>query len=386
MSKGIDEVNNVVKNIEQKVLATFDYLHRNPEISWEEVNTTAYLKKTLEENGCETITFGDSTGVVGKYGNFTKGLPVVAIRADIDALWQEVDGEFQANHSCGHDAHMAMVLGVLEKFRETPKIADKVAVKFLFQPAEEVGAGALKMVGDGVMDDVDYLYGVHLRPEAETAMGKATPVIVHGATKTIHVRLKGDDAHGARPHLNENAIEIGAEIVNLISKIHLDPTVPHSVKMTKFEAGGKSANIIPGSATFSFDLRAQNNEAMEILVEKVHAVFDAVRNLYTAELEVTGMHGIAAAETNEEAISIMAQAIGNVLGTENVDQPLVTPGGDDFHFYTIKNPELKATMLGLGCGLKPGLHHPKMTFDHAALMNGANILHEAILQTYRLDA
>lgn len=378
-------VNQLKQKLEEKVLNVFDYLHSHAEISWEEEKTTEYIKTILEENNCEAITFDDMTGVVGKFGNFDQDLPVVAVRADIDALWQEVNGTFQPNHSCGHDAHMAMVLGVLWKLQETPEIAEKIAVKFIFQPAEEVGAGALKLVEKHVIDDVDYLYGVHLRPEVETAMGSATPVIVHGATKTIQVEVKGDDAHGARPHLNKNAIEIGTELVDLISKIHLDPRVPYSVKMTKFEAGGKSANIIPGSASFSFDLRAQNNEVMEELEKKVLAIFAAVRDLYDIHLEVTGTHGIAAAKTNDEAIAIMSQAIENVLGADQLDQPLVTPGGDDFHFYTIKNPRLKATMLGLGCGLKPGLHHPNMTFERDALMNGVNILYEAILQTYKVN-
>ncbi|MFC5589879.1 M20 peptidase aminoacylase family protein [Sporosarcina soli] len=375
-------MNKMKSTVETKVIDTFNYLHENAEISWEEVNTTKYIKETLEKYGCETITFEQSTGVIGKYGDFSKGLPVVAIRADIDALWQEVDGKFQPNHSCGHDAHMAMVLGVLWKLKEKPGLEENVAIKFIFQPAEEVGEGALKMVEEGAVDDVDYLYGVHLRPIEETAMGSAAPVIVHGATKTIEVQVAGADAHGARPHLNTNAIEVGTEIVNLLSKIHLDPRIPHSAKMTKFEAGGKSANIIPGSGSFSFDLRAQNNEVMEELVGKVHAIFESIRNLYDIKLEVTKERGIAAAKTNEEAISIMGKSIENVLGVDKVDAPLVTPGGDDFHFYTIKKPSLKATMLGLGCDLAPGLHHPKMTFNTEALINGVDILFDAIIQTY----
>lgn len=369
---------------QDKVLDTFHYLHEHAEISWEETETTKYIEDLLIKSGCRVTTFDDCTGVIGEFGNFDSNLPVVAIRADIDALWQEVNGTFKANHSCGHDAHMSMVLGVLWKLEQFPNLKEKVAIKFIFQPAEEKGAGALKMVEKHVVDNVDYLFGVHLRPVQETAMGRATPVIVHGATHMFGVTIKGEDAHGARPHLNHNAIEIGTEIVNMLSKIHLDPRVPYSVKMTNFHAGGKSTNIIPGSASFALDMRAQDNETMKTLETKVTDVFESIRNLYNVDLEITEESGIAAAKTNAAAIDIMKSAIKDTLGEDNVDPPLVTPGGDDFHFYTIERPSLKATMLGLGCDLKPGLHHPYMTFDKDALKNGVDILFQAILTTYRI--
>lgn len=373
------------RTIEERVKATFHHLHNHAEISWEETETTAYLAKRLTEAGCKVTTFDDCTGVIGEYGNFDSSIPIIGLRADIDALWQEVDGTFQANHSCGHDAHMAMVLGTLWTLLQKPELRDDIAVKFIFQPAEEKGAGALKMVEKRVIDDVDYLFGIHLRPHQETKMGRATPVIVHGATRLYEGIIKGEDAHGARPHLTRNAIEIGAQIVHMLSHIRLDPRVPHSVKMTRFHAGGKSSNIIPGNATFSLDLRAQTNEAMAQLEGKVQDILDAVGASSGVQIEITHTDGIAAAQTSEEAIRIMKQAIAHTLGPDYVDPPLVTPGGDDFHFYTIKKPELKATMVGLGCGLKPGLHHPHMTFNHDALINGVNILTQAVLTTYGLE-
>lgn len=376
---------NANKNtIKQQILDTFHYLHNHAEISWEETETTKYIEKILRDSGCRVTTFDDCTGVIGEYGNFNNRLPVVAIRADIDALWQEVNGKFQANHSCGHDAHMAMVLGLLWTLHEHPELKEKIAVKFIFQPAEEDGNGALKMVEKGVVDDADYLFGIHLRPKQEMEMGRATPVIVHGATRSIHAAIAGDDAHGARPHLNQNAIEIGAQIVTMLGKIHLDPRVPYSVKMTNFHAGGKSTNIIPGSAAFALDLRAQNNELMDELEQKVIYIFDAIRNLYNVEVEISNNVGVAAAKTDEAAIAIIQEAIKDTLGEGKIDPPLVTPGGDDFHFYTIKKPALKATMIGLGCDLEPGLHHPNMTFNKDALKNGVDILYQAVLNIYEI--
>jgi len=372
------------KTIDQRVNDTFRYLHENAEISWEEVQTTKYIERLLKESGCKVRTFDNCTGVIGDYGNFNSGLPVVAVRADIDALWQEVDGEFQANHSCGHDAHMSMVLGLLWRLEQEDGLIDKIAVRFIFQPAEEKGSGALKMVEENVVDDVDYLFGVHLRPIQEAEMDHATPVIVHGASKMFSGVIKGEDAHGARPHLNHNAIEIGAQLINMLRQIHIDPLVPHSVKVTGFQSGGKNTNIIPGNASFSLDLRAQTNEEMDRLYSKVNNIVESLKSLYDVDIELTSTGEIAAAKLNNDAIEIMRQAIKDSLGEKGLDAPLITPGGDDFHYYTIKKPSLKATMLGLGCDLKPGLHHPYMTFDEKALQNGTDILYNAVKGVYSL--
>ncbi|MBD8004540.1 M20 peptidase aminoacylase family protein [Bacillus norwichensis] len=366
------------EHFKQQVYDTFNYLHAHPEISWEEENTNQFVKEQLEKAGCTVRTFNGSTGVIADFGDPANGNPVVAIRADMDALWQEVDGKFQANHSCGHDAHMTMVLGAVWKLTKDPSIKDKVTVRFIFQPAEEVGDGALKMVEKGAVDDVDYLFGIHLRPVQEAPDGYATPAIIHGAASSIECDIIGDDAHGARPHLTSNAIEVGTHIVNAINAIHLDPTVPHSVKVTKFHAGGKSTNIIPGQASLAFDLRAQTNQHMKMLKNKVYETLEATEQLFQSKIKITDDYGIPAAEVAPEAKEITEQAISNILGPDHTMDPLMTPGGDDFHFYTIKRPELKATMIGLGCDLKPGLHHPYMTFNREALFKGIDIITEVV--------
>ena len=361
--------------LKEKVHDIFHHLHAHPEVSWKEEKTTQYIAAILKENGCRVQTFPDCTGVIGEMG---EGRPVVAVRADIDALWQEVDGEFRPNHSCGHDAHMAMVLGVLYSLKNQTLNG---TVRFIFQPAEEKGTGALKMVEKGVVDDVDFLYGVHLRPIQEIPHGTAAPVILHGAARFIKGKITGEDSHGARPHLTANAIEVGADLIKLIHGIHLDPMIPHSAKMTAFQAGGESSNIIPGSASFSLDIRSQTNEIMEALVEKIEAGTEMLAQYHGVKIDLETRANVAAAVPNQEAQAKLEKAIAAVLGKENVKPPLVTTGGDDFHFYTIKRPQLKATMLGLGCDLKPGLHHPKMTFNHDALWLGVQILTAGIVET-----
>ncbi|UAC49597.1 M20 peptidase aminoacylase family protein [Bacillus aquiflavi] len=371
MKATINELKPIIKEI-------FTHLHEHPEVSWKEYETTNYLKDLLEHIGFTPKTFPDSTGLTVGLGT---GPITVGLRTDIDALWQEVDGQYKAHHSCGHDAHMTMALGVLLLFKKKG-YQPLGKLKVIFQPAEEKGTGALKMVEMGVVDDIDFLYGVHLRPVQELENGKATPAIMHGAAKFIAGKIYGEDAHGARPHLGQNAIEIGAALVNELSKIHADPMVPYSVKMTQFHAGGESSNIIPGRASFHLDVRAQTNDVMEYLTSKISKVAQAVSSLYDVSISLETKAAVAAAKVNKDAQNFMKEAIIDSIGRDNLVEPIITTGGEDFHFYTLKKPRLKATMLGLGCDLKPGLHHPKMTFDQTALYTGIEILAKTIIRTF----
>ena len=145
----------------------FNYLHANPEKSWHEFGTTQYIASYIKEMGLEPITFNDLTGL---YVDIGSGSPVVGLRTDIDALWQEVDGVLQANHSCGHDGHMTMALGALKALQKKHQ-PEHGTIRVLFQPAEEKGAGALAFVEKGIVDTIDYLYGVHVRPVQELKNG-----------------------------------------------------------------------------------------------------------------------------------------------------------------------------------------------------------------------
>lgn len=371
---------DIIQGLKPKLNRIFEYLHSNPEIGWQEVKTTAFIKETLELEGIQVDVFEGMTGLVATLG---EGQPVVGLRADIDALWQEVDGVFQGNHSCGHDAHITMVLGVIFLLQQLEELTG--TYKFIFQPAEEKGTGALEMVRHGVVDEMDFLYGVHLRPQVECPNGMATPAILHGAARFIQGRIVGEDSHGARPHLNANAVQLGADLVHMLNGIHMNPLIPYSVKMTQFQAGGDSPNIIPGSGSFSIDLRAQTNEVMSALTEKVDKIITALCMQYGVEVNTQITANIAAAVESDEATRIMATAIGRVIGEKFLAAPVVTTGGDDFHFYTLERPHLKATMLGLGCGLEPGLHHPRMTFDRNALFVGIEILAQALILTSSMN-
>jgi len=369
----------VLHEVKPIVEEVFQHLHSHPEISWKEVETTQYLKELLENEGFEVQTFEDSTGLVVTVGS---GQPCIGLRTDIDALWQEVDGEYQANHSCGHDAHMTIAVGALLVLKKLG-IPQTGRLKVLFQPAEEKGKGALSFIDKGLVDDIDYLYGVHLRPTQEISNGYSAPAIMHGSVKMLTGSIRGNDAHGARPNQGQNAIEVMALLVQAIHSIHLDPMVPHTAKVTMFQSGGESTNIIPGNGIFSIDLRAQTNEMMDTLVEEVDRTIRFISDFSKVEISYDITSEIAAAQVNETAVNIMAKAIADTVGEEFLVPPIVTPGGEDFHYYTLKRPSVKATMLGLGCGLTPGLHHPKMKFNQDSLLTGIEVLARAVMGTFK---
>ncbi|MED3786938.1 M20 peptidase aminoacylase family protein [Peribacillus frigoritolerans] len=375
----------LLNEMKPQILEIFHHLHENPEVSWNEYQTTSYISKILHQNDLEVTSFVDMPGIVGNwYPEEVRNNITVGLRADMDALLQEVGGRIRANHSCGHDAHMTIVLGVLLVLKKMGTILPGT-LKFIFQPAEEVGEGALKMIEKQVLEDVDFLYGLHLRPIQELKNGQASSGIIHGSADTVYGEIHGFDGHGARPHLTLNAIEVITAIVDQIKGIRLNPEISYSVKMTQFSAGGENANIIPGSAKFSLDLRAQTNEAMDELIEKVDDVLNKMSVFHNCQISFKHKERVYAASIDQEAERFMEKAIEKTLGANGVVMPIITPGGEDFHFYTKERPAIKATMLGVGCDLEPGLHHPNMVFNHDAIFTGIEILTRAVIETFSKD-
>ncbi|RKJ59677.1 M20/M25/M40 family metallo-hydrolase, partial [Butyricicoccus sp. 1XD8-22] len=148
------------------------------------------------------------------------------------------------------------------------------------------------------------------------------------------------------------------------------------------QAGGDNRNIIPGNGSFGIDVRAQSNEIMAELKQKFSTIIEGVRQSFNANIDYKFTIEMPAAIINKEAINFAKDGIRKVIGEENLVDTLNTSGGDDFHFYTIKNPHLKATMIGLGCDLAPGLHHPYMKFNLNSLEIGSEILVETVLSTF----
>lgn len=359
------------------VLEHYNYLHTIPELGFQEFKTSDYLASKMEAAGYRvTRGINGTTGIVAELDSGVPG-PLLALRADMDALGHIIDGEHCARHTCGHDAHSSVVLTAAQEIiREG--IVKKGRLRILFQPAEELGSGAIAMVEGGALDDVDMILGFHLRPVEECVLGEAVPAMHYSASSTFEVTFHGKPAHGARPHLGVNALEAAAQAVMAVKAIPLPPHLTWSVKATRFLCDAGVTNSIPDRATVCWDLRSAQNDLMQTLKEKVKLAIEHSAAALGATADVVLTKEIPAAEIHDEATLLISDAIVDVLGPQGLTEPKSTAGGEDFFFYPRLRPEVKAGFWGLGTNLKPGLHHPDMHFDLNSLEVGVRVFKRCV--------
>ena len=244
-------------------------LHEMPELALHEKRTSAYVAEKLKALGIETHeNVGGSTGVVGIIRGTEPG-PVFMLRADMDALPFVIDGKPCCIHACGHDGHTAMLLAAASRLKDKIK---RGTLKLLFQPAEETLQGAPVIIKAGVIDDVDYALGAHIRPIQDVPAGMLCAAVRHTASTTLTIVIKGRGAHASRPHLGINAIDAACALMNGIQAIWLDPKMSWSAKATQIHADSGATNTVPDLARITYDCRAQTNELMDDLLAQIRRV------------------------------------------------------------------------------------------------------------------
>lgn len=361
-------------DLTRQVLDWHAWLDAHPEPAWREHQTTAYLVEQLASMGIRSRLVEGRTGAIAELGT---GPRWVGVRADLDAIWMGGEEDGYAVHSCGHSAHMAVVLGVAKLLSQRP-LPDGLGVRFLLQPAEETGAGAPDLIGRGALDGMTDLFGLHLRPVQELEVGRFAPALHSGASAIGIVTITGEDAHGARPHLGRNAIDPLVALHQVLPAIRYSPAESYSAKITRVRAGGVSLNVIPGPAEVALDLRAQRNDVIEGLQQRIADALRGIAATYGVTMEVQWRPGMPAAEVHPVAAATLATAIREVAGDEVLADEIVTTGADDFHHYGKGRPELRTAMLAVGAGVDPGLHVPTMTYDTGPLPAAVAILARAL--------
>ncbi len=352
-------------------------LHRHPELSWGEHRTVEALEAELGRMGipCRRVA---GTGLVADLPG-PEGVPIVALRADTDALpIQEETGLPFASvhdgvmHACGHDGHSAMLLGAAAMLADERLTAP---VRLLWQPAEEKAAGAKAMIEAGCLDGVGLIFGGHVDRHYEAGLLVVTDGAVNASTDTFHIDIHGQDAHGARPHDSIDAIVVGSLMVMAIQTIvsrEINPAHPSVVTVGSFQAG-QAPNVIAGRARIEGTIRAQEPHVREQLRQAVERIARSVGELHGAAVDVALRTGTPPLHNQPLPTAIARDAAEAVVGAERV-VPLVfaNMGGEDFAFFLDHVPgcyiRFGAQVLG-----REGFpaHSSRFDFDEQALATGA---------------
>lgn len=367
-----------IRESKDLIVKTRRDLHLIPEPAYTEKKTADYVARYMKAQGLDVHTGIARFGVVGVMDTGKPGKTLL-IRSDMDALpiAEETGLEFAsihagAMHACGHDGHMAMVLGaatVLNKIKDTLK----GTIKFLFQPAEEGPGGAKPMIEQGVMENptVDYAIGCHLWPAiAEGTIGvKAGPLMA--AMDRFDLRIIGRGGHGAMPHLCLDALEVGTQVVNALQRIvsrQMDPLQPSVVTVGSFHAGS-TFNVIPGEAEISGTTRTFDRDIWNTWPERLDKIIGGVCKSMGASYEMNYSQGYPPLLNDPDMAQVVAQCAAEVAGKKNVIEPESTMGGEDMAFYLEKS---KGCFFFLGVGREgcASIHNSRFDFNEDVLLLG----------------
>ncbi|MBV6394629.1 MAG: putative hydrolase YxeP [Anaerolineales bacterium] len=363
-------------------------LHQHPEIGFDVQRTAAKVADELEKMGYRVTRGVGRTGVTAEIG---AGTPVVALRADMDALpileQNAVEYVSQAKgkmHACGHDAHTSMALGaaqILSKEKFNGR------VRFLFQPSEETAdeegkSGAERMAEDGCMNEVDFVIAQHVDPHAPVGTIGISSGAASAGVDSWFAEIRGVGGHGAHPDKTIDPFVLAAHVIIALNSIisrRVDPFAPAVVSIGSFH-GGFTENVIPESVKITGTLRYMNLELHQELRAEIRRAFEVARTLggnYELKFEYGGPPMI-----NEINVAAMIEETGvDLLGRENVHELRKSMGAEDFGAFLAHAPGAMFT-LGTRGGDETGfaLHHPRFDIDERALPIGTALLAETALR------
>lgn len=397
------KLNQAADNIESKVIAWRRDFHEYPELGNNEIRTAAIIAKHLQSLGIEVKTGVAKTGVVGVLKGGKPG-PVVALRADIDALPVTERGnlpfaskvrsnyngqEVGVMHACGHDSHTAMLMGVAEVL--SGMRADlKGTVKFIFQPAEEgsapgVEGGAELMVKEGVLENpkVDVIFGLHIW--AQTEAGKITyrPGGMMAGVNDMQIIVKGRQAHGAAPWASVDPIVVSAQIINSLQTIvsrNLNITENAGVVTIGTIHSGVRSNIIPEQAEMLGTIRALSVADEKMLIERIKTIATKTAEAAgaTAEVKIPYSNHYPVTFNNVALTEKMLPSLVKTAGAGNVNVIPPITGAEDFSFFQEKVPGLFFFLGGMPKGgdpkTAPSHHTPDFFIDESAFKLGVKAL------------
>jgi len=361
------------EKIKDEIISWRRDFHMHPELGFEEERTSKIVEEHLREWGYKIKRAG--TGIIADIGD---GGKTIALRADMDALpiQEENDVPYKSRvpgkmHACGHDAHTAMLLGAAKILAEM-KDELQGTVKLIFQPAEEGGLGAKKIVEEGHLDDVDAIFGIHVWAELPSGIIgiKSGPLLA--SADAFRVLIKGKGGHGAAPHFSIDPIPAAADAVLALQRIvarEVDPLESAVVTVGKIQ-GGTAFNVIPQYVELEGTFRFFTQELGKFLERRIREIIENTAKAHNCKAEVN-TEILGPPTINDEKMVKFVAETAKALGLK-VGEVRKTLGGEDFAYYLEKVP---GAFIALGIrneekGIIYPHHHPKFDVDEDVLYLG----------------
>ncbi|ALA42919.1 MULTISPECIES: M20 metallopeptidase family protein [Paenibacillus] len=359
------------------------HLHKNPEISFQESKTAAFVADKLESWGIEIRRQVGGHGVVGTIRGAKPG-PVVLLRADMDALpiQDEKECEYRSSvdgamHACGHDGHTSALLGTAYYF-SLNRDELQGEIRLLFQPAEELlPGGAVSVIKDGILEGVDVIYGIHLWTPfpVGTAASCAGPLMA--AADDFYIEITGKGGHGGMPQSTNDSVVAGSALVMQLQSVvsrSVDPLRPAVLTVGTIQ-GGSAQNVIAETCRLSGTIRTFDEETRTVMKERLHEVTELTAATYGTTAQVRYIMGYPPVVNDTHEASRFFNEAKSVFGEENVQEASKLMPAEDFAYYLERVPGC-FMFVGAGNPVKGAVyphHHPKFDFDEDAMINAVRL-------------
>ena len=382
----IEKIKTLAKQYANEFIDIRHHLHANPELSYQEFETSKFVQGKLKEFGIP-FEVKATTGVVGLIKGKNPDKRVIAIRADMDALpiKEENDVPYKSNnegvmHACGHDVHTTCLLGASKILNEL-KAEWEGTVKLIFQPGEERNpGGASIMIKDGVLENPRpaAIFAMHVHPGLELGKLSFRGGKVMASADELYFTIKGKGGHAASPHLCIDPILIASQLIislqQLISRNN-DPFNPSVLSITSIQ-GGNTTNVIPNEVKLLGTFRAMNEEwrfkAHDLIRKQATDLVHSMGGKIDLHIDV----GYPAVHNNEQLNEIAKKIAGEYLGTDNVEETELRMGAEDFGYYAQQIPACfyRVGVMNKEKGIVSGVHTPTFNIDEDAIETGIGMM------------
>jgi hippurate hydrolase len=370
------QIRNYAQSLLPELIDIRCHLHQHPELSFKEFETSNYIKSILTKLGISYTDQWAETGIVATIGK--QSLKSIALRGDMDALpiQEKNDVNYKSinenvMHACGHDVHMTCLLGAAMILKEFEASLDG-QVKLIFQPGEELLPGGAKaLIGQGVLNDVNAIFGLHVQPKMDVGTLGFCKGASMASCDEIYIKVIGRGGHAALPDQAVDPIYIASQIIvqlqSIISK-EKPPFSPSVLGIGKINSIGGATNIIPDEVLLEGTLRCLNEEWRAKAKKRIREIIDSVAIGLGGRAEITIIDGYPCLMNNEDLTQKAKNVVGQLYENESVITIPSRMSSEDFAYYS---HEIPACFFRLGIGKEAGVHTPYFDVDMNCLPIGA---------------